>query len=262
MAHMLRQARPLDKRASCRVPLPAGGGVHWSRKQPPLRHWNPTVQATRTAPFAAAVALLASATAMAIEEPAYKLLDVDGSFELRDYAPHLVAETRVEADFEEAGSVAFQRLFRYISGNNVARQKIAMTAPVSQSRGEKIAMTAPVSQVAEDGGYVIAFALPASYTVATAPKPLDPTVRVREVPARLVACWRYSGRWTIENYKEAEALLREQIAARGLVASGEATRARYNPPFTPWFMRRNEVLIPVTPISGRKSSSIGGRPRS
>jgi hypothetical protein len=203
------------------------------------------VHALTAAGFAAIVALLATPAAMAIEEPRFEVLEKDGSFELREYSPYIVAETRVEAGFEEAGSVAFQRLFRYISGDNVPQQKIAMTAPVTQSRGEKIGMTAPVSQVADGKAYVVAFTLPSSYTLATAPKPLDATVRIRAVPAQRIACWRYSGRWTTGNFREHEALLREHIKARGLVTGGDAVLARYNPPFTPWFMRRNEVLIPV-----------------
>jgi hypothetical protein len=182
---------------------------------------------------------------MAIEEPGFKVLEKDGSFELREYAPYLVAETRVEAGFDDAGSIAFQRLFRYISGDNVAQQKIAMTAPVTQSRGEKIAMTAPVSQVADGRAFLVAFTLPSTYTLATAPRPLDPTIQIREVPAQLVATWRYSGRWTASNYRDNEAMLRGQLKERGLKSKGEPVLARYNPPFTPWFMRRNEVLLPV-----------------
>jgi len=203
------------------------------------------VHAPGAAAFAATVAVLTSSTAMAIEEPSFKMLEQDGSFELREYAPYVVAETRVEAAFEDAGSIAFQRLFRYISGNNVAQQKIAMTAPVTQSRGEKIAMTAPVSQVADGRAFLVAFTLPSTYTLATAPRPQDPTVQIRAIPAQLIACWRYSGRWTASNYRDNEALLRERIKARGLITRGEPVLARYNPPFTPWFMRRNEVLIPV-----------------
>ena len=195
--------------------------------------------------LAAVAVLLASSAAMAIEEPGFRVLDKDGAFELREYAPHLVAETRVEASFTDAGNAAFQRLFRYISGNNVAQQKIAMTAPVTQSGSEKIKMTAPVSQVADGNAYLVAFSLPSTYTLATVPKPLDPTVRIRQVPAQLVACWRYSGRWTESNYREHEVLLRERIKSRELVTRGDPVLARYNPPFTPWFMRRNEVWIPV-----------------
>ena len=203
------------------------------------------MHALTAAAFAAVIAVIATPTAMAIEEPRFKVLEQDGSFELREYSPYIVAETRVEAGFEDAGSIAFQRLFRYISGDNIAQQKIAMTAPVTQSRGEKISMTAPVSQVADGNAYLVAFTLPSTYTLATAPQPLDPTVRIRAVPAQLIACWRYSGRWTASNYRDHEALLRERIKARGLITRGAPVLARYNPPFTPWFMRRNEVLIPV-----------------
>jgi hypothetical protein len=205
--------------------------------------------------LATATALLASSAAMAIEEPGFRVLDKDGAFELREYAPHLVAETRVEASFTDAGNAAFQRLFRYISGDNVAQQKIAMTAPVTQSRdaarGEKIAMTAPVTQVAAGNAWTVAFVVPAKYSLDTVPQPRDPRVEIRAVPAQLVASWRYSGRWTEGNYREAEARLREQIAKRGLEASGEPILARYNPPFMPSFMRRNEVLIPVERSAAR-----------
>ncbi len=206
------------------------------------------MHALSAAAIAAIIAVLASPTAMAIEEPEFRLLTQDGAFELREYSAYLVAETHVEASFTSAGNIAFQRLFRYISGNNVSQQKIAMTAPVTQSRGEKgekIAMTAPVSQVADGAAYRVAFTLPSTYELATAPKPLDPTIEILEVPARLIACWRYSGRWTDANYRDNEQRLRTAIQARGLIPRGEPTLARYNPPFTPWFLRRNEILIPV-----------------
>lgn len=209
------------------------------------------MQAPRVAGFAAVVAVLASPTAMAIEEPGYRVIEQDGSFELREYSPYLVAETRVEAGFTEAGNIAFRRLFAYISGANTAQAKIQMTAPVTQSGGEKIAMTAPVSQVPDQGGYRVAFMVPSQYTRETVPTPTDPAVKIREVPARLAACLRYSGRWTEERYLEHEQELHQLIKARGLVENGAPILARYNPPFMPWFLRRNEVLIPVERRSKR-----------
>ena len=201
--------------------------------------------APRAAAIAAIVAVLTSPVAMAIEEPTYRMLEHEGSFELREYLAYVIAETRVEANFTSAGSIAFQRLFRYISGNNVRQQRIAMTAPVTQSGGEKIAMTAPVSQVADGTAFRVAFTLPSTYDLATAPKPLDPTIEIRAVPARLIACWRYSGRWTEANYRDNERRLRTALKARGLEVRGDPILARYNPPFMPWFLRRNEILIPV-----------------
>ena len=197
-------------------------------------------------PVAWLLLLLASAPAMAIEQPRFAVEDRDGAFELRRYAPYLVAETRVVgARFEEAGNVAFRRLFRYISGQNEAQQKIAMTAPVTQAPSEKIAMTAPVAQVADADGYRVAFVVPAKYTRETVPRPLDPSIEIREVPGQLVAAWRYTGRWTAANYRENEAFLRARMQARSLVAAGPPVLARYDPPFMPAFLRRNEILIPV-----------------
>lgn len=216
-------------------------------------HARPVIWSNRIRALAGGLALLVSYAAMAVEEPQFRVLEHQGAFELREYAPYLVAETTVQADFEDAGSIAFRRLFRYISGENTVRQKIAMTAPVTQSRagGEKIAMTAPVTQSAVSDGYAIAFVVPSKYTADTVPEPTDPTVRIRAVPGRLVACWRYSGRWTPENYREHEADLRQAMAERGLRAVGAPVLARYNPPFMPAFLRRNEVLIPVETTAAR-----------
>jgi hypothetical protein len=191
---------------------------------------------------------LASWPAMAIEIPEYRVVEQDGSFELRAYSSYLIAETEVEAGFMNAGNIAFGRLFRYISGANTAQAEIAMTAPVEQSsQGEKIAMTAPVEQAKADGVYRVGFVVPRKYNRETVPKPTDPRVSIREVPARIVAVWRYSGRWTEENFREHEQDLRRAVQARGLqaVSGDSAIIARYDAPFIPWFMRRNEVLIPL-----------------
>lgn len=191
---------------------------------------------------------LASWPAMAIEIPEYRVLEQDGSFELRAYSSYLIAETEVEAGFMNAGNIAFGRLFRYISGANTAQTEIAMTAPVEQSsQGEKIAMTAPVEQAKGEGVYRVGFIVPRKYNRDTVPKPTDPRVSIREVPARTVAVWRYSGRWTEENFREHEQDLRRALQSRSLNAlpGDSAIIARYDAPFMPWFMRRNEVLIPL-----------------
>jgi len=191
---------------------------------------------------------LASWPAMAIEIPEYRVLEQDGSFELRAYSSYLIAETEVETGFMNAGNIAFGRLFRYISGANTAQTEIAMTAPVEQSsQGEKIAMTAPVEQAKGEGVYRVGFIVPRKYNRDTVPKPTDPRVSIREVPARTVAVWRYSGRWTEENFREHEQDLRRALQSRSLNAlpGDSAIIARYDAPFMPWFMRRNEVLIPL-----------------
>jgi hypothetical protein len=185
---------------------------------------------------------------MAIEEPAYTVRHAAGKLEYREYAPYLVAETLVGegADFESAGNEGFQRLFRYISGGNKARSKIAMTAPVSQAAGgEKIAMTVPVQQTGLRGGWRVAFTLPAKYSLESAPVPDDPRIRIVREPARLFAVLRYSGRWTESNYNSSRDELLAALTAAGVGLRGEPQLARYNAPFVPPFMRRNEVLVEV-----------------
>ena len=196
--------------------------------------------------LAAGFAAAAPSLALGVEEAEYRVLQQDGAIELREYAPSIVAETIVDADFEDAGNRAFRKLFRYIDGENVAQQEIAMTAPVSQApAGRKIEMTAPVGQRPTNGGWAVSFMMPSSFTMATIPRPSDPAVQVRAIPSYRAAVIRYSGFWSEERYREHLGELRAWIAAQGLEATGEPVWARYDPPFKPWFMRRNEILVPV-----------------
>lgn len=191
--------------------------------------------------------LLTGARAMAIEEAPYTVVKASGIFELRDYEPHIVAETLVDGTLEDAGNKAFRRLFDYISGANRSRSSLAMTAPVSQeSAGEKISMTAPVSQQRSSGKWAVSFMMPAGSTMATLPVPDDSSITVRQVPARRMAAVRYSGTWSENNYLDYREKLERWIRENGLESTGEPVWARYNPPFTLWFLRRNEILIPVT----------------
>ena len=184
--------------------------------------------------------------AMAIEEARYKVLEKDNKFEIRDYAPYILAETIVEGDLEEAGNKAFNRLFRYISGDNRSRKKVAMTAPVSQQpMGEKIKMTAPVGQRRVQEKWAVSFMMPASYTLKTLPEPEDPNITLLQVPARRMASVRYSGFWSEKRYLRYKLELESWIQERGLTVVGDPIWARYNPPFTLWFLRRNEILIPI-----------------
>ena len=183
---------------------------------------------------------------MAIEEAAYTVIMQDGAFEIRDYAPHIGAETLVEGTLEEAGNTAFNRLFRYISGGNRSREKVAMTAPVAQQpQGETIAMTAPVAQQRVREQWAVSFMMPATYTLETLPEPEDPLVTLRQVPARRMAAVRYSGSWSEGGYLRHKSELESWMRAKSLAVGGDPSWARYNSPFTLWFLRRNEILIPV-----------------
>ena len=121
-----------------------------------------------------------------------------------------------------------------------------MTVPVAQQReGEKIAMTAPVGQEAVSNQWAVTFMMPTNYTIETLPEPTDEKVRLRPIPARRMAAVRYSGTWSRKRYERNLARLREWMKAQGLAAAGEPVWARYNAPFTPWFLRRNEILVPL-----------------
>ena len=183
---------------------------------------------------------------MATDETPHAVVERTGPFEVRDYPSHVVAETLVEGTFDSVGNEGFQRLFRYISGDNRSAAKIAMTAPVEQqSASTKIAMTAPVEQQRAGERWRVAFVLPVSYTLATAPQPTDGRVALTEIAPRRMAVVRYSGTWSESRYGAELAALRRFIDEHGLSVLGEPIFARYDPPFMPWFLRRNEIQIPV-----------------
>ena len=196
--------------------------------------------------FAVVVMIAGGVDAMAIEEAKYTISVKENRFEIRDYAPHILAETIVEGDLEGAGSKAFNRLFQYISGNNQTQVKLDMTAPVSQKpETQEIAMTTPVSQQRIQGKWAVSFMMPASYTLDTLPEPVDPNITLREVPSQRIAAVRYSGFWSEKNFLQNKLELISWIERKGLTIVGEPVWARYNSPFSLWFLRRNEVLIPV-----------------
>ncbi len=183
---------------------------------------------------------------MAIEEAEYTVIKKDTHFEIRDYAPHIIAETVVQGNLKDAGDIAFKKLFGYISGDNRSRDKVSMTAPVSQKpEGEKIEMTAPVAQQRDKESWVVSFMMPSTYTIKTLPEPEDNEITLRQVPARRMAAIRYSGFWSEEGYLRHKAELESWINKMGFTIVGVPIWARYNPPFMPWFLRRNEVLIPI-----------------
>ena len=195
------------------------------------------------------VVLTAPPLSHAIEEPAYEVVRTLGDVEVRQYAPYVVAEVRIDADAEEAGNLAFPILAGYIFGKNKGEKKFDMTAPVTQvATPQRLEMTAPVTQAAVPGAagsYLIQFVLPKGVTLATAPEPIDSRVNVREVPANRIAVIRYSGFWSAANYAEHLAQLRSVLKAAGIDTTAEPVFSRYNPPFMPWFLRRNEIWLTV-----------------
>ena len=196
--------------------------------------------------------LLMGGRAMATEEPVYEVLLSDGAFELRNYPPTVIAEVTVTGTQREAANKGFRLLAAYIFGGNQRREGIAMTAPVALLPvGEQLAMTEPVSQARHTDAYrdewVVRFTMPRSRSLEQLPAPNDPQVRLKAVPRARYAVLRFSGRATQEDFDGRTAELKAWLPAHHQQAIGPASLAQYNPPWTLWFLRRNEVLIAVGP---------------
>jgi hypothetical protein len=185
---------------------------------------------------------------MAVEEPSFRTVLRDGAFEVRDYPALIVAEVTVTGAQKDAANKGFRLLAAYIFGANTRRQSVAMTAPVAQTRvGEKIATTAPVAQTEVGGSWIVRFTMPSSYSLETLPEPDDHRVRLRRVAAERLAVLRFSGLASPRDVEARTADLLSAARSHQLRTIGPVTLAQYNPPWTPWFMRRNEVLVAVEP---------------
>ncbi|MFT5534575.1 MAG: hypothetical protein ACI8WM_002540 [Burkholderiaceae bacterium] len=185
--------------------------------------------------------------AMATEEPAHTVSFKEESFEVRDYPALIAAEVTVSGSRSDAVSSGFKLLAGYIFGGNTRQQRIAMTAPVLQENSGSVAipMTAPVTQTAQGNQWTIRFMMPAAYTMESLPVPDNPQVRLRVLPATRVAVIRFSGLAGEDSIVQKTAELDAFVTRRQLSATGPATLARYDPPWTPWFMRRNELMLPL-----------------
>jgi hypothetical protein len=183
-------------------------------------------------------------TSHATEEPDYTVVQKLDDIEIRAYATYAVAEVVLNASAAEAGNLAFPILAGYIFGKNKGERKLAMTAPVTQTAEPvKLAMTAPVTQTDAPGGIRVQFVLPKGVSEASAPEPLDARVTLRDIAPSRVAVVRYSGFWSEGNYNEHLYKLQTALRDANLTWVGEPVYSRYNAPFTPWFLRRNEIWL-------------------
>ena len=185
--------------------------------------------------------------AMATEQPKYTASQQSGAMEVRRYPPMVAAEVQVTGDREAAVNAGFRLLAGYIFGGNTARQSIAMTAPVIQAprKGESIAMTAPVVQSGSEGAWTVRFIMPSAYTLKTLPVPVNPKVQLVPLAPASFAAIRFSGLAHEDQITRMTQTLEAYMQQRHLKATGPASVARYDPPWTLWFMRRNEILIPI-----------------
>jgi hypothetical protein len=183
---------------------------------------------------------------LAIEEPAFRSVLKDGAFEIRDYPALVAAEVTVTGKQREAAGKGFRLLAGYIFGANSRKQRIAMTAPVAQEPTVKtIAITEPEVQIQKANQWIVRFTMPSSYTLETLPEPNNANVRLLTTPAGRLAVIRFSGWAWPADVVAKTAELSAWMERRHLRPTGSASLAQYNPPWTLWFLRRNEVMIPI-----------------
>ena len=194
--------------------------------------------------FITAFFVLMGGLALAYEEPSYSVVKTYPDFELRQYESFIIAEVHVFDEFDNAGKQAFRKLFDYISNKDRPQGKIAMTTPVIQQPLQEEHVESSGEAVVRQG-YRFAFVMPAEYALADLPAPEDPDIKISEQPARFMAARRYSGTWSEKRYRDNEKILLDAIEKNNLTATGQPIFARYNAPFSLWFLRRNEVLVGV-----------------
>ncbi len=186
---------------------------------------------------------------MAIEIPKYNVIEREGSFELREYNDVIIAKVEVNAKrYDEAATTGFKLLADFIFGNNTKRAQIAMTAPVGEEEvsSEKIAMTAPVKvEAVKEHTYVISFTMPKHYSLENLPVPNNKAVAFEKIPSHKVAVLRFSGFVNERTLKKKRKELQTWITEQKIHPQGNFSSARYDPPWTFWFLRRNEVMISI-----------------
>ncbi|MRR54001.1 MAG: heme-binding protein [Deltaproteobacteria bacterium] len=183
-----------------------------------------------------------------IDMPSYTVIERKPDYEIRQYESFIVAETNRQGPPSESMASGFNELFKYISGENVSQSKIKMTAPVirySEGKGQKIPMTAPVLKQGLEGAGTIAFVMPPGSRLEELPQPKSPSVILRVVPAHKVAVITFSGYATDDTIKEKTANLVQALQRDAIPVISVPRVALYNPPWTPPFLRRNEVMIEV-----------------
>ena len=193
--------------------------------------------------------LMFSNTLMAVDEPEFELILKQDNFEIREYAPKLLAQISVTGDFDSASSKGFKALADFIFGNNSSIKgdtKIDMTAPVEMvPKSDKIEMTAPVITEGKNNEWVVSFVMPKEYSLNTLPKPNNKNINIITLPIEKYAVIIFSGLVRASNYDEQVKLLYDFIKEKRLITTGPVKIARYNPPWTLPFFRRNELMIKI-----------------
>lgn len=185
---------------------------------------------------------------MAVEEPTFQIVMSEGDFQVRDYPSLVVAQVEVGGDRRAASNEGFRLLAGYIFGGNAGKRDIAMTSPVTQVQGSKIAMTAPVTLAGDPGRWTVQFTMPGKYSIEELPTPNNKRVRLTSLPPARMAVLKFSGLTGDSRVAHQTERLEAFLRDHKLMPTGKPLLARYDPPWTPWFMRRNELLVPVSVV--------------
>ena len=169
---------------------------------------------------------------MAIEKPKYRVLRKDGGFEIREYEAQVLAQVDVTEKWNEALNRGFRVLADYIFGGNKSGAKIAMTAPVTTTRS------------GEDS-YRISFMMPRKYTLDELPEPNAREIEFAEVEKYRAAALKFSGYLNEELLNRKIDELKNWLGKEDLIPKSEFISAQYNPPWTPGFFRKNEIVVKV-----------------
>ena len=167
------------------------------------------------------------------EELPFSVVRDYAKFQIRKYESYILVQYSGDGDFSSVTSQAFRPLFQFISGDNSTQQKIAMTAPVFQEEREP-------------GKHLVSFVMPSSMSMDDVPAAIRADLTIQEVPAHFAAAIRFSGGWNEAKFLQKCARLKNDLANEAIATEGECFFARFDPPWKPGFMRRNEVLIRVS----------------
>ena len=175
----------------------------------------------------------------------YVVLEIENRMELRWYPAHLLAQVDLsENSYRKAIYQGFGPLADFIFGKNLPAEKISMTSPVQVSRSQRIGMTSPVT-VSGVGDYTVSFVMPAAYSLETLPKPKNPLVRITEIGERTMAVTPINGFFNERKVRDAKNRLEKWVEAQGQQIQDDFLVAGYDPPWVPWFLARNEVMVRV-----------------
>ena len=175
----------------------------------------------------------------AIEEPSYRVISANGMYEVREYEDRIAVQT-IQNNGQNG---AFRKLFKYISGSNTSSRKIDMTAPVTQS--VEIDKTLPITKKLQDGKTVMQSFLPSKFKLEQAPQPLSEDLSIVVVKGGKYAVIKYTGRSTFRNFEKHSKILIEALSLDKVKTVGPPIKATFDGPLTPFFLRRNEVMIRV-----------------